>query len=286
MGAFGVDDLRQQLGRALTQLRVSAGMSQPQLAARMTSSQSRVSRVEAGKTSIPIPDVDLWCRETGAPEGRRRELLALAEKALLGPTSWDEVTGGLGAHQAAADMETKAGSISVYQPAILPGLLQTAAYARNVVSAGPRGVPPDLADRIMGRVDRQRILYDDRKTLRFVVPEAVLRWPIGPADADTIRDHLEQLDRIGVVMARPNVDLRILPMKPGPAWRTGGFVLFEDLADGDALVHLELLTRPLNIEEPDQVDMYRQVFANLMIAAVHGDGAREILSRVVRDLRP
>lgn len=286
MGAFGVEDLRQRLGRALAQLRVSSGLSQPQLATRLEWSQPRISRIEAGKQSISVPQVDLWCRETGATDDRRRELLALAEKVLLGPASWDEVSGGKGVHKAAAEIEAKAGLISVYQPAILPGLLQTATYARRVLSAGPTGAPVDLSDRIVGRLERQRILYDDRKRLRFVVPEAVLRWPIGAADDDAwVGEHLEQLDRLGEVMSRPNVDLRILPMAPRPAWRTGGFVLFDKIEDGEPFVHLELLTRPVNIEEPGQVDMYQQVFTNLMEAALTGDHARTLLQRVIEDMR-
>lgn len=286
MGAFGVEDLRRNLGRALAQLRVASGLSQPQLAARLKMSQPRVSRIEAGKQGITMPQVDLWCRATDGTDDQRQDLLALAEQILLGPASWDEVSGGKGLHRATAEMESKAELISVYQPAILPGLLQTATYARRVISAGPNGEPADLADRVLGRLERQRILYDERKRLRFVVPEAVLRWPIGPAeDTSAIHEHGEQLDRVGEVMARPNVDLRILPMRPRPVWRTGGFVLFDKIEDGEPFVHLELLTKPVNIEEPDQVDLYQRVFANLLDAALAGDAARELLGCVIEDMR-
>lgn len=286
MGAFGVEDLRQRLGRALAQLRIASGLSQPHLAARLDWSQPRISRIEAGKQSITVPQVDMWCRETGADDDRRRDLLALSEAILLGPSSWDEVSGGKGLHEAAAEMEARAGLISVYQPAILPGLLQTAGYARQVISAGPNGAPADLSDRIVGRLERQRILYDGHKRLRFVIPEAVLRWPIGPSDdAIAMGEHLEQLDRLGEVMPRPNVDLRILPMAPRPVWRTGGFVLFDHVRDGEPFVHLELLTRPVNIEEPGQVDMYQRVFDNLLAAAESGAAATALLGRIITDMR-
>lgn len=284
MSAFGVEELRERLGRSLAQLRVASGLSQPQLAARIESSQPTVSRIEKGKQSIPVPLVDVWCQATGATDQRRQELLALAEKILLGPSSWEEVTGGLGAHREAAEMESKAAQISVYQPAILPGLLQTAAYARRVISAGPNGIPPDFADRVLGRLERQRVLYDPTKQVRFVVPEAVLRWPIGPEEEATIGEHLEQLNRIAEVMARPNVDVRFLPMKPRPVWRTGGFVLFDKIEGEEPRVHLELLTRPVNIEAPTQVDMYQRVFANLMNASVAGEDARDLLGRVIGDI--
>ena len=96
-----------------------------------------------------------------------------------------------------ADLEARTGLLSNYQPAAIPGLLQTPAYARRLLSSGPRGVPADLADRVMSRIERQRVLYGEGKRFRFVIPEGVL-------------------------------------------------------------------TRPHNVSEPEQVEMYRQGFANLL----------------------
>jgi transcriptional regulator with XRE-family HTH domain len=280
VGAFGAATRRERLGRALSRLRVSTGLSQPRLADTLGWSQPKVSRIEAGRQRVSVPEVDAWCRATGAPDERRGELLALAEDALVGPTSWDEAREAADLLRSTAETEANAGLISVYQPAILPGLLQTAGYARRVLSAGPAGAPPDLAERVLARLERQRILYDERKRLRFVVPEAVLRWPVGPLD-----EHLEQLGRLAEILARPNVDLRILPMAPPLVWRTGGFVLFDELGDEDPFVHLELLTRPVNIDEPDQVGTYRQAFADLLGASAEGEHARTLLAQVSEDTR-
>lgn len=73
-------------------------------------------------------------------------------------------------------------------------------------------------------------------------------------------------------------------MKPRPVWRTGGFVLFDKIEGEEPRVHLELLTRPVNIEAPTQVDMYQRVFANLMNASVAGEDARDLLGRVIGDI--
>jgi transcriptional regulator with XRE-family HTH domain len=278
--AFGAAE-RQRLGRALVRLRTTAGLSQPQVAAKLGWSQPKVSRIESGKQRVTVPEVDRWCRELGASDQRRTELLALAEHALLGPESWEEVGDDAGQQFRAADMEARAGQISIYQPVILPGLLQTATYARRVFSAGPAGEPPDLADRVMGRMERQRILYDESKQLRFVVPEVTLRWPFGPP-----AEHLEQLDRLAEIMARPNIDLRIMPMVPSPVWRTGGFILFEDLDGEDPpFVHVELLTRPVNIEDTTGVETYQAAFANLLNGAASGEDARALLARIADDYR-
>jgi hypothetical protein len=61
-------------------------------------------------------------------------------------------------------------------------------------------------------------------------------------------------------------------------WRTAGFVIFDEVEGGDALVHLEWLMRPYNIFEPDQVEMRRRAFDNLLAASVTGDDARELIT--------
>lgn len=278
--AFGEEGRRKELGRALNRLRVASGLSQPRLAERTGLSQPKLSRIESGKQRIRVPEVDAWCEATGADEATRKELLALAERALVGPTSWDEAGEDAELQLSTVEMEAKASTISVYQPAIIPGLLQTAAYARRVFSAGPDGEPPNVAERVVGRLERQRILYDDSKQLRFVIPEAVLRWPF-----DDTEEQIEQLERLREVASRPNVDLRVAPLAGTSVWRTGGFVLFDDLADMEPIVHLELLTRPLTIEEREQVDFYRQVFNGLAGASAKGDRALGLIQRAIESLR-
>lgn len=280
MVAFGDSGKREELGRALTRLRVSAGLSQPQLAELTGIRQPKISRIEAGKQRIRVPDVDAWCRATGASDERRQELLGLAEDALVGPASWDELGEDLALQQSTAEMEAKAGLICVYQPAIIPGLLQTASYAERVFLAGLDGGPPNLAEKVLARVRRQRILYDDSKEFRFVVPESVLEWPFASTD-----EQIEQVERLIEVSARPNVDLRIARKVGTEAWRTGGFVIFDRMADRDVFVHLELLTRPINIEEPDQVAEYQTAFANLMKVSASGDDALHLLLEAAAMLR-
>jgi hypothetical protein len=67
-------------------------------------------------------------------------------------------------------------------------------------------------------------------------------------------------------------------------WRLAGFVIYDEVADGDPLVHLEWLTRPYNLTEPDQVEMCRQAFANLLDASVAGDAARQLIADAAHSL--
>jgi transcriptional regulator with XRE-family HTH domain len=282
MKAFGAASRHSGLAEGLKRLRVASGLTGDQLGAELDLSQSTISRIENGRQRVSVPQVHRWCVATGASEQRLAEMLVLAEDALVGPRSWEEVTetGSTNLQAETADIEASAALVCVYQPAGLPGLVQTPAYARRIFESD--GPVPDVAERVMGRMERQRVLYDESKRLRFLIPEAVLRWPFGPPD-----EQVEQLDRLRTVLDRPNVDLGLLPMAPNPTWRLAGFVIYDQIPEGtgEPFVHLETLTRPVDIVEADQVDRYRRAFARLAEHAVHGKQARSLLGRITRSFK-
>ena len=288
MSALGDRPQRRRLADELRRLRALSGLSGRELGRRIGVDQSTVSRIERGDQRVSLPQVIAWSKATEASEESQTQLLALAEDILVGPRSWEAAseTGSTDFGPETAELEARTGLLSNYQPAAIPGLLQTTAYARRLLSSGPEGVPPGLGERVMNRIDRQRVLYDESKRFRFVIPEAVLRWPYGPpGDPAVLDEHREQLARVEWATGRPNVEVGILPMTPVGVWRTAGFVIFDDVEGGDALVHLEWLTRPYNIFERDQVEMCRRAFDNLLAASVKGDDARELITLAARDLR-
>lgn len=288
MSAFGNRQQRRRLADELRRLRSLSGLSGRELGGRIGVDQSTISRIERGDQRVTLAQVVAWCKATETPEDQQTAVLALAEEAVTGPRSWDAAseTGSTDYGLETSELEARTGLLSNYQPAAIPGLLQTPAYARRLFSSGPAGVPADLAERVMGRIERQRILYDEDKTFRFVIPEAVLRWPYGPPDDPAVPDeHREQLARVMWAIDRPNINVGILPLAPVAVWRTSGFVIFDEVDGADAQVHLEWLTRPYNIFEPDQVEMCRQAFSNLLGASVVASAAREVVAGVLADLR-
>ena len=288
MSAFGNRPQRQRLADELKRLRALSGLSGRELGRRIGVDQSTVSRIERGDQRVSLPQVIAWSKATEAPDESQTQLLALAEDILVGPRSWEAAseTGSTDYQRDTAELEARTGSLSNYQPAAIPGLLQTPAYARRLFSSGPAGVLPDLAERVMGRIERQRVLYDETKRFRFVIPEAVLRWPFGPPDDPAVLDeHSEQIARVERAMDRPNVEIGILPLAPVAVWRLAGFVIFDDVEGGEAQVHLEWLTRPYNIFEPDQVEMCREAFSNLLSASATGEEARRMIAAAAASLR-
>jgi transcriptional regulator with XRE-family HTH domain len=280
VGRFGPS--AERLGQLLRRLRLATGLSQPKFAEQLGWAQSKVSRAETGAQRLTMPEVDAWCRKAGAGDDQREAALTLAEAMLVG-ASPEELTKDGESHlqRDIAEEEARSDLICAYHPVVVPGLLQTPNYLRRVFSARPSGPPEDLADRMLGRMERQRILYSDKR-LRFIVPETVLRWPFGPID-----EQLEQIDRIRVLTTRPNVRLGIIPIRPPAAWRSNGFVIFDERTDDHLpFVQVEVLGKLIFFDEPRRVEEYRQAFAQLNDAAVFDDEARALLDRISQDLRP
>jgi transcriptional regulator with XRE-family HTH domain len=267
-----------RLGLVLRGLRLDADLTGRQLAAHTGLSQSTVSRIELGQAAPSLPDIDAWARATGATEEQHTELRALAEAAAVETISWPSAARrGLPSLQHdVREMEATATTILNYQPTIVPGLLQTAEYARRVVQSGYPGCRADIAAAITARLERQAILYDQAKRLEFVIAEAALRWRLGPPPM-----MLAQLDRIASVATLPNVTIGIIPQSTEmTAWHIHGFALLDSRSHASPVVRVETLTTGLSITEPDAVERYREAFRLLRETAVFGDQAQTL----IRDL--
>jgi transcriptional regulator with XRE-family HTH domain len=283
---------RRRLAAELRRLRLNAGLSTHQVAATIGVSQSKVSKIENGHRSASIPDVRAWAKAVGLTGDRVEELVDLAERSLTDLIARRAILrGGSHAHQRRfGELERAAGLIREFELVFIPGLLQTADYAKQVMTS----VRPDRDDvgaAVAARLERQAILYDETKRFEFLLAEGVLGWRLG-----AIGPHLAQLDRLVAVSTLPNVDLAILPQTTVPTWHGHGFVIFsrihladDDVADadddGDTLVYVETLTQELRVSDPDDVALYLDVFERLRSQATSGEDSRRLLASVMADLR-
>jgi transcriptional regulator with XRE-family HTH domain len=272
-----------QLGLALRGLRLDARLSGKQLAERAGLSQSTVSRIELGQAMPTLDDLATWTRVTGAPPAQLAELRGLLQAAAVETITWRKaVRRGLPELQEdVRELEAGAATILNFQPTIIPGLLQTADYARRLILSGYPAGRPDVAAAVAARLDRQAIVYDETRHLAFVIAEAALRWRLGPSPV-----MLAQLDRVASIATLPNVTVAIIPQAAEvTAWHIHGFVLLDDRPGGPAVVRVETLTTGLSITDPDDVERYRQAFSLLRESAVCGDQADSIIRSAMTDLR-
>lgn len=276
---FGEQSARRRaLGAELRRLRTDAGLSGEQIAERTGLSQSRVSRIELGQQSVAIADAENWARAAGASEEELARVTELAEAAATQAGSW-RGHGLSELQQASGRAEAGATTVLNYQTQGIAGLLQVPGYSRLLIAAGyPRRGPEEVAAAVKARMDRQVILYDENRHFEFVMSAAALYWRPGPASLMRA-----QLDRLSAVTALDNVTLGIIPLGtevPG-VWCDHSF----NILDGpDPVVHVETLTAPVNVTDPDDVDAYRDVFRRLQAVTVTGEDARTVITEASRSL--
>lgn len=268
---------RARLGAELRRLRRLAGVSERSLARQLGIGQSSVSRIENGVGAVPpLPRVMAWADAVGAPEESRQVLAGLAEAAVNEVESWRARAPGDGLAVMQRNMqalESAAGRISVVQTAIVPALLHTPAYAKWVfVTSDPTG-EGDADAAVTARTARQQVLYAPGKTFEFIVTAAALQT--GPKPV--LR---AQLDRLAVAAGMPNVDVGVIPagtQEPNViVW--SGFNLYDDRADGEpTIATIELPHGRVVVEDPADVQIYRDQLDLLRRNAVHGDEAAELI---------
>ena len=210
-------DPRAFLGRELRRARVAAGFSsQDALAARLGFDRTVIAKAETGDR-VPTPEVlAAWC-EACDLDAELFERWAVLARRTDGPIpSWFESW---------LEAEGKAHALMIWQPLIVPGLFQTAEYARALFLAA--GADQDRADDLVTvRLDRQVIL--DRPGpphVVAVIDESVLHRLIGSAQVMA-----DQLAHLAEQCERPDVSIQVLPSETGAnAGLSGAF----DLASSD-----------------------------------------------------
>jgi hypothetical protein len=167
-----------------------------------------------------------------------------------------------------AEHEAAASTICSYQPAVIPGLLQTAEYtAAMLATMAPHVDAPAV---VAGRKDRQAILYDESRRFRFLVTEAVLRTRVVPVDV--LRSQLRRL--LALLEGYDHVDIAVIPAgAPLHAWALTGFDVFGDL------VVVELLTSQITVRDPREVAAYLSLFDALWSSAALGQAAADLIRR-------
>ncbi|MFF4988268.1 helix-turn-helix domain-containing protein [Streptosporangium saharense] len=275
-----VQQARQALGGKLRTLRVSVGLTGRELAGRLSWPASKISKLETGKQTPTEADVVGWVGATTGNEQDSASVLAMLRTMESAYAEWQRLLGGGARHHQStwADMERRAARLRVFEPAFVPGLLQTAGYARHRLAQAITvfGAANDIDDAVRARLARQEILYDSRKRFHFVITEAVLRYGLCPPEL-----MLPQLDRLVAASTLPNVRLGVIrfgtPFIIGPGC---GFWIFDDRQ-----VIVEIFSAELTLTQAQEIDLHEKVFGAMASVAAYGADARAVLTRVMEELR-
>jgi transcriptional regulator with XRE-family HTH domain len=273
---------RRRLGTELRRLRMEAGLTIDQVADRLECSESKVSRLETGRVTALPRDVRDMLALYGVSEEHREELLQVAREARK--KGWWHAYSDV-PRSAYVGFESAADRISSYETTLVPGLLQTTAYARAVIRALNPGVhPEEIEQTVELRRFRQALLTrDEPPMIHWVLDEAVLRRPVG--GRDLMR---EQLRSLIVAAELPTVTICVLPFEAGEhVGMYGPFTIlgFRDAAESE-MVYLEHATRESYLEAEQEVRQYRLAFDQLCEVALTPAESVDFLTDLVGGRSP
>lgn len=271
------------LGSQLRRLREASGVTREEAGYLIRASESKISRMELGRVSFKERDVvDLLVRYGVQDSAERTALVALAREANA-PGWWHQYNDVLPDwFQTYVGLEEAAAILRVYEVQFVPGLLQTASYARAVMNRAWSGTSAeDIERRVSIRVTRQEMLTKKAgPRLWAVVDEAALRRPVG--GAEVFRAQLEHLIEI---TSHPKITLQVTPFDMGAhAAESGAFTIMrfpeEDLPD---VIYLEQLTSALYLDKREDVDRYSEVMELLSVESEPPERTPDILRRILSD---
>jgi transcriptional regulator with XRE-family HTH domain len=271
---------RRRLGTELKKCRELAGLTQEQVSRNFEWHAAKVTRIETARVAVTPRDVkDLLTLYGVRDEDYREALMALARMSKE-RTWWTDYRDLLRPGNFIG-LEAEASVCRVWEPIVLPGLLQTQGYMRALMTAGRRSDAPESIDRRVDlRMKRQHRLTDDARplTLYAIVDESALHRVIGGKSVMT-----EQMRRLLEVTQLPNVNLQILPFEAGEHSYLGGsaaLLEFPEVAYS-GVVYLEGLAGDYYEEQPTEVGRYRQEFDRLSEKALDQNSSAGLIKRLL-----
>lgn len=280
---------RRQLGRKLRELRTEAGMTLDAVADALGCSRQKMWRIENGLGPIRPLDARAMCNLYAATPELATALIGLAGETKAkgwwhsygdAIPDWFELYVGL---------ESAASRIRFYKEAMIPGLLQSRAYALGVY--GNRSdMTEEQRERVVEvRLQRRALLarqLPPAPRVEAVLCEAALLRPVGGPAA--MADQLRHLLRVG---ARSNVTVRVLPLSVGLHFGAvaGDFVML-DFPPGNRtipeppVIYSESLTGALYLDRPHELVAYERVWENLDALALDEEQSKQLIDKIIGEV--
>lgn len=265
-----------RLNTELRNLREAAGISGRAAAAAAGLSQSRLSRIERGAFLPTVGEVQTLCAIYSVPAKVRRQLVELAEAIGEEYTSTRVVLqhGAWRMQDRIRRVEESATQIRTFQPIMIPGLLQTPSYIREVFSSTESG--RDLEAAVRARINRQELLLQSGRTFTFLLSEGSLCWNLG---GPTVM--VSQLEYLVKAMTTPHIRIGIISWKTtAPLPPVHAFHLYDS-----STVLIGTLDATAFITDQRDIASYKKKFQELQQAASFDEQARAAINRTAREFR-
>lgn len=266
---------RRELGALLRALRNERGLTVEQVADRLLCSPSKVSRMETGHGIATPRDIRDLCNLYEVIDKAERERLTALAREAKQQGWWQPYDLDFGTY---VGLETEAIGLRYYQCTLVPGLLQTAGYARAMLDAAvPRLTRARIDELLEVKLTRQDIL-NRAEPLRLwaVLDEAALHRVVGGPKVMAA-----QLDRLIEVTGNPNVTVQVIAYEAGahPAMDST-FNILEFMGSVPAVVYVEGLVGWIYIDRPAEIDKYQQVFEYLSSLALSPKESIDLVAKI------
>lgn len=273
------DQARASLGIRLRDIRRDAGLSGTELARLSGWQPSKITKIEHGRQTPSEEDLGAWCEHCQAP-AELPDLIAAVRSIETQFAEWRRVIrGGIRRRQqASAAVYERARLFRIYEPAVIPGLLQTHEYAVTVLSTSINffRVPDDAEEGATARVERQRVLTHGDRHFHMLLGEPTLQTNVGGTEV-----MIGQLEHLLAVLRLPRLRIGIIPVDaPYRVPLNNGFWIMDE-----ALVQFDTYSAELSLVRPDEIALYGRAFERLAALAVYGAEARAIITRSLEGFR-
>ncbi|MBB5806724.1 transcriptional regulator with XRE-family HTH domain [Saccharothrix ecbatanensis] len=273
---------RRRLGHELRRLREEANRTHTDISKVLDCTQGRISKIEAGFLAIRPMEVKVVLDYLDVPQYEREPLIMLAKEARE-QGLWTKHSNVMTSRFITyANLEAEATRICTYEAEVVPGLMQTEAYA-NAVNLATRPRDDIDAERYTEvRLARQERVLSGELDLWVVLNESAIRRVVG--GEQVMREQLQHLLELA---HQPSVTLQVLPFSAGqhPAM-SGPFVItrFADRRRDPDVIYLENQTGGLYMEEPAEIERYNVTFDRLIADALDVGRSAKLIGRVIDEL--
>lgn len=270
---------RRRLAAELRRLRHEAELSIEDVAVGLGWQPSKLSRIENRQVGISVADLRKLLATYKVEDPAYRDQLADMARRATERGWWQSFSSDVVPTALAnlIGLETEARTIRSYEPELVPGLLQTEAYARAIMRAWqPSWTAADIDGRVDIRLARQDVLRQPGVSpqVTCIINEAVLRRTVGGNEVMH-----EQVEMLAKERDPANVTVQVLPFNSGghPAM-AGPFQILTFHDPGDlGIVHLESAMTAITLEQPEELRRYDEIWGSLQARALSPEDSQVMM---------
>jgi transcriptional regulator with XRE-family HTH domain len=270
---------RRQLRLALRRAREAAGLTQGQVAEALEWSISKVNRIETGDVKVSNTDLAALLRLLNVTDPAMVAEFTERGRAARRHGWWDEPPVGKHlppTYRQLIEFEAAASIVRSFQPALVPGILQTEAYAQEILDTWQHELSAEVRQaRVLTRLRRRAAIFDrpDPPFYLLILDESVVWREVGGPQAMA-----EQLELILELARNERVQVRILPFREGtPLTAVGGFFLCDAEDEENVLLYQESAFGDHAVQATEQVRQYRMRFDQMWNVSLDEDASARLM---------